>query len=360
MRFAPFFFIFLMVVSVVSGPADACSVFVLDDGPRHYYGSNYDWHAGIGYLMVNQRGLVKTSWALPDDPGRPLRWKAAYGSVTFVQYGRGIPKGGINEAGLVIEGLLMMDTQYPPPDERPYIGSTSLFKQYLLDTCANVEDVVERLRHIRVAAYPWVPGVHFLVADATGDCAVIAFVDGRRLVFRGRNLPIKALINEFYEKSMHRLQGRPTMDALGIGGSGDRIRTIHRRLKQYRTGTAAPATVTYAMETLNQVSAGAYTQWRVVYDQDARRAYWRTGPDTPLRWLDLKKIDFACGGPVMALPVQRTSAGEANALLKPFTARDNRNLARQTLGESRSMLGIPETLWPTIWQWPDHHMCTAE
>lgn len=351
---------FLMLSTAVMNQSHACSVFVLDHGNRPYYGSNYDWHNGIGYVVVNQRGTTKTSWVLPDDPGKPLQWRSIYGSVTFVQYGRGVPKGGINEAGLVIEGLLMAGTQYPSPDDRPYIGSTSLFKQYLLDTCATVGDVVERLRHLRVAAYPWVPGVHFMVADAAGDCAVLAFVNGQGLVFRDQSLPVKALVNDFYEKSMNRLRDRPTMDALGIGGSGDRIRTIYRRLKQYPAGAAASMPVTYAMETLDHVSAGAYTQWRVVYDQHARKAYWRCGPDDPLRWIDLKKIDFSCGGPVMALPVQRMLSGEVNAHLTPFTARDNRNLVRLTLSESRDVLGVPEALWPTIWEWPDHHTCTAE
>ena len=349
----------LILASAVPGPAQACSVFVLDDGSQHYYGSNYDWHSGTGYVLVNQRGMAKTSWALPDDPGKPLQWQAKYGSVTFVQYGRGLPKGGINEAGLVIEGLLLLDTRYPQPDDRPYIGSTSLFKQYLLDTCATVESVVEKLRRVRPAVYPWAVGVQFMVADATGDCAVIAFVNGRTRVWRGDNLPVKALINEAYEKSIHRRHERTAVDSMVMTGGGDRMRTISERLRQYRPGEET-GPVDYAMETLDRVSAGAHTRWRLVYDQQNQKVYWRCRPDEALRWIDLKKINFQCGGPILALPVRRPLAGEANAYLAEYTGRDNRNLVRRAMEESRYVLAVPETLWAMVWEWPDQNACAAD
>ncbi len=359
MRAAIALSVFFILIVTIMRPIHACSVFVLDDGKRPYYGSNFDWHSGTGYVVVNQRGLVKTGLPLPDDPGQPLQWRSTYGSVTFVQYGRGVPKGGINEAGLVIEGLLMTDTRYPPPDERPYIGSTSLFKQYVLDTCATVGEVIDRLSKIRVAAYAWAPGIHFMVADADGDCAVIAYIDGRTRLFKGRDLPVKALVNEFYPKSIDRQRGRPAVDAMAFGGSGNRMATLRKRLKLYRAGRPE-GPVSYAMETLDQVSAGAYTQWRVLYDQQARLAYWRCAPDEPLRWIDLKKLNFSCGQQVLAIAVERPVTGEANAHLSSFTSQDNRNLVRQTLKESRSVLPVPEELWSAVWQWPEGHTCAAQ
>jgi len=359
MRIALFFTNFLLTLAIMVHQTDACSVFVLDDGERSYYGSNFDWHSGTGYVVVNPRGLVKTSLPLPDDPGKPLKWESTYGSVTFVQYGRGVPKGGINEAGLVIEGLLLLDTEYPPPDDGPYVGSTSLYKQYVLDTCATVGDVIERLGQIRVAAYNWAPGVHFMVADAGGDCAVIAFLDGHPRVFRNHSLPVKALVNTPYDASLDRQQRKPAVDSFGIVGGKDRFGTITEQLNLYRAGTGAPP-VAYAMAILDHVSAGERTQWRVVYDQQARKAYWRCRPDEPLRWIDLRKINFSCAAPVLGFPVQRPLSGEVNAHLVSFTAADNRNLVRKTMEESRYALGVPEALWPLLWQWPERHSCRSE
>ncbi len=345
--------LFGIFISATSHPATACSVFVLDDGARHYYGSNFDWHSGTGYVVVNPRGLIKTSLPLPDDPGQPLKWQSTYGSVTFVQYGRGVPKGGINEAGLVIEGLLLMDTRYPPPDAQPYIGSTSLFKQYVLDTCATVGDVVERLGQIRVAAYDWAPGVHFMVADADGDCAVIAFIDGRPRVFRHNSLPVKALVNTPYHRSLAQLQQNPAMDSFG---TGERFGIMAKRLNQYRNGTNRNPVV-HAMEILDRVSAGERTQWRVVYDQNTPMAYWRCRPEEPLRWIDLRKIDFSCDAPVLAFPVQRPLSGEVNSHLATYTQADNRDLVQKALEESRTALAVPEELWALVWQWPEGHTC---
>ena len=37
--------------------------------------------------------------------GTPASWVSKYGSVTFNQYGRELPTGGMNEAGLVVETI---------------------------------------------------------------------------------------------------------------------------------------------------------------------------------------------------------------------------------------------------------------
>jgi len=60
--------------------------------------------------MVNKRGVSKT--AMPSDSSdRPnvslLAWTSKYGSVTFNGFCREMPGGGINEAGFVIEPMLL-------------------------------------------------------------------------------------------------------------------------------------------------------------------------------------------------------------------------------------------------------------
>ena len=84
------------------GMAYACTTFCIDDGEKLVFGRNYDWGIGVGLVMVNKRGLSKT--ALLFSPTEvPARWVSKYGSVTFNQYGREFPTGGINEKGLVPE-----------------------------------------------------------------------------------------------------------------------------------------------------------------------------------------------------------------------------------------------------------------
>ena len=75
------------------------------------FGKNYDWSLGEGLLIVNKREVQKE--ALTED--RPARWTSRFGSVTFNQYGREFPNGGMNERGLVVELMWLDETEYPAP-----------------------------------------------------------------------------------------------------------------------------------------------------------------------------------------------------------------------------------------------------
>ena len=67
---------------------------------------------------------------MPD--GNTISWVSQYGSITFNQYGKEFPTGGMNEKGLVVELMWLDGTIYPQPDERPAIGVLQWI-QYQLD-----------------------------------------------------------------------------------------------------------------------------------------------------------------------------------------------------------------------------------
>ena len=73
------------------------------------------------------------------DVAKPFTWTSRFGSLTFNQYGREFPSGGINEKGLVVELMWLDDTRYPAPDGRGELP-TLQWIQYQLDTAANVDD----------------------------------------------------------------------------------------------------------------------------------------------------------------------------------------------------------------------------
>ena len=117
----PFLTFLLAALGIALGmtvPADACTTFCLRDDGRILFGKNYDWNVGDGLLVVNQRGIARQA-DMPDD--RPASWVSRYGSVTFNQYGRDFPSGGMNEAGLVIELMWLEGSRYPAPDQRPAV-----------------------------------------------------------------------------------------------------------------------------------------------------------------------------------------------------------------------------------------------
>src|ERR1700755_3020224 len=87
----------------------ACTTFCLKNKGEVLFGKNYDWNIGDGLIFVNKRGVSKEGAA----DKNAARWVSKYGSVTFNQYGRENPSGGMNEAGLVIELMWLEWTKYP-------------------------------------------------------------------------------------------------------------------------------------------------------------------------------------------------------------------------------------------------------
>jgi choloylglycine hydrolase len=165
----------IVAIAVLAiGPLDlapqsfACTTFCLTDGTSVVFGRNYDWDFGDGLIMVNKRGVAKIAASgIRDAAETPARWESKYGSVTFNQYGREFPTGGMNEKGLVVELMWLDETVYPRRDSRPAV-SVLEWIQYQLDRYASVQEVLAHAEEIRIAGR--VP-LHYLVADRSGAAA---------------------------------------------------------------------------------------------------------------------------------------------------------------------------------------------
>src|SRR5262249_35082932 len=135
---------------------------------------NYDFHPSEGLLLVNKRGTVRRSRL--ESGG--ARWTSRFGSVTFNQFGRDNPTTGMNESGLMVSLMWLDGSRYPDADDRPAVGILEWI-QYNLDGRASVAEVVAGLDDVRPASET---PIHFYVADATGDAAVIEFLQGKAVV----------------------------------------------------------------------------------------------------------------------------------------------------------------------------------
>ncbi len=161
----------LMLAALFVGSGTACSTFVPKSGHQQVFGRNYDWSLDDALLVVNKRGCRKESVSRPEENGEKAAWTAQYGSLTFNQYGRELPTGGINEAGLVVESMALSETKFPQPDHRPYLGTTLQWKQFLLDTCATVAEVLATDRDVRISNESKGIGIHVLVLDINAGSA---------------------------------------------------------------------------------------------------------------------------------------------------------------------------------------------
>ena len=160
---------FLVLASIFTVQTLACTTFCLKNNGEVLFGKNYDWMIGDGMVFVNKRGVEKS--AMTTGGEAPARWISKYGNVTFNQYGKDNPSGGMNEAGLVIELMWLEDTQYPKPDSRPVIGVLEWI-QYQLDISGNVREVIKNTEAVRIASSV---KLHYLVNDKAGNSATVEF-----------------------------------------------------------------------------------------------------------------------------------------------------------------------------------------
>ena len=314
--------------------AGACTTFCLKRGPQAVFGKNYDWSVGDGMVMVNKRAMAKTA-ALPPRE-KPAKWVSRYGSVTFNQYGREFPNGGMNEAGLVVELMWLDDTVYPAADGRPGLGCLEWI-QYQLDNYATAAEVARNAGRLRISADA---KVHYLACDKSGGCASVEFIGGKPVVHTGASLPARALANHTYEDSL-RFRERNGGDAKALQGMGSlqRFARASERVEEYAARGGDP--IRYAFDTLDSVAQGAYTRWSIVYDLRAGRVYWRTRENRKIRSVTLAAFNFSCAAPVKLLDI-KAGAGDVARLFADYTPAANRGLVTSSVHQTEFLAGMPE------------------
>ena len=134
----------LVLIMLISMSAYPCSSFKLQKGDKLVYGHNLnEGDIGVpGLIFINKRGIFKQgrSWSELTTPdysnASDHSWISRYGSVTFNNFGRDFPDGGMNEVGLVVETMMLRDTEYQQlPDSRPKIGLFQCIKSCKSPCC---------------------------------------------------------------------------------------------------------------------------------------------------------------------------------------------------------------------------------
>jgi len=323
---------FLATPSACGDAGGSCTTFSLTSGDAIVVGKNYDWGFGSGLLVVNPSGLGKQAAVDSDYFGTPARWQSRFGSLTFNQFGREFPEGGINEAGLVVQALSLPSTRYPNPDQRPAVSS-SQWVQYQLDNFASVAEVLQNDAMLRISPSPHYGGSHYFVCDQTAACASIEFFDGATVTHSGSAMPVQVLTNTPYASSVWSW-------LMGAAPEPDPHGSVKRFILAANgvTGTRPEndrMLVSAAFDILEKVrDQGATTQWSIVYDIPNRRVSFRTAENPAIRYVDLGPLDFSCGTPVEILDVNAAGAGPLNEELRAYTRESNRELVHQALSES--------------------------
>lgn len=311
----------------------ACTTFCLSDGSHHLIGKSYDWDMEQGIVIANPRGLHKRALLLGG--GKPAEWDARYASITFNQYGREIPNGGMNEAGLVVEVMWLDETEAPAPDRRPAVSELQWI-QMQLDSRATVAEMAGAADSVRVSQ---IGGkVHYMACDATGACAVFENLRGKMVVTQGRAMESKVLTNDTYRASMGSLAQHQ-----GFGGKRA-IPTGKGSLERFVRAAALVAHPSgkperkKALAVLDSVRNGAYTKWNIVYDPLARRISFRTRSRPALKEIDLAALAADCKAGARMLDMATAAKGDVTAKFASYTFAANKKLVETSLAPIASSL----------------------
>lgn len=322
-------------------PADPCTrVVYLGPEDRILTGRSMDWKLPmVSNMWVLPRGMARDGAAGP----RSAQWTARYGSLVVTGYDIATADG-MNEAGLVANLLWEVEAQYPEDDGVTPRVSLSVFPQYLLDRYATVAEAVADLRDtpVQVAGGEVPVGppgraatVHVSLSDATGDSAIIEFVDGEMVIHHDRAHQV--MTNEpTYDRQLAILeywQGVNPREFLpGTVRASDRfvranfyinavVQSADPRIAAASVFSVIRQTsVPWGISVADQPNLST-TRWRVVADHKDLRYHVESVISPSVFWVDLDRLDFAEGAEVrkldLGLDMERVLSGEVSASFEP-------------------------------------------
>ena len=167
-------------------PAWACSLFAALGGSDKVYGRNFDWvdspalllftHPTDGYASVSMVDLAYLEFGdkvdrlteLPLDQRLPLLDAP------------GLPFDGMNERGLVVGMAAVSDGNMRRDPDKETIDSLQVIRR-MLDQTSTVDEAVAIMQQVNIE-WGSGPPLHYLIADRSGQSALVEFYQGKTQV----------------------------------------------------------------------------------------------------------------------------------------------------------------------------------
>jgi len=350
-------------------PAPCCTTFCLKHDGQVLVGKNFDMFAGDCLVFVNKRGVRKKAMVAAPVNAARAEWTSRYGSVTFNPTLRERPFSGINEAGLVVSATSMYETQYPASAPLGLIDEFQ-WTQYQLDNYSTVKQVVDNAADLLVKKIGHVSTpAQYLVADATGDCAVIEFMQGRAVCFRGDELPVAAITNNTYMDSLAywRKGVRPWRNSWS---SAERFKTVATMLSGSRPDPSRTP-VDDAFAILKAASLGELTEvdgepvrsfiaseWSIVFDAVKGQVFFHTFANRNIRRFSLASFDFSCSTPVTVLDIQADTHGDVSSAFIPYTREINLERLKKASLQKNRYTDLDDEEIERLARYPETTRCT--
>lgn len=340
-------FFFVLLIALFH-QANTCTTFFIHHNGKMVFGRNYDWMTDAGMVCTNQRGLSKTSLKTPD--GNTISWISQYGSITFNQYGKEFPMGGMNEKGLVVELMWLDGTQYPQPDERPSVNVLQWI-QYQLDNYTTIEEVIASDKILRISSKG--TPLHYLVADANGHSASIEFIEGKMTVHKGHHLPFPVLTNNTYTQSLNSHNNGSSQG----NNSLERFSIACNMISQYKANANNMSLVDQSFAILDKTAQGDYTKWSIVYDVTEKKIWFKTQRTSQIRSINFSAFDFSCSSPSKHINMNGKEEGEISNLFSDFSIETNSLIFEKAAEQSSSRVSFNKEQKRAIQAYPATIAC---
>ena len=311
------------MVLVTVHTADACSRILWNDNKLAVVVSRtMDWPQSTDpILTVFPRGIERDgSRAGPDliVKDNPARWTSKYGSMVTTIYGIGTADG-LNEQGLGAHMLYLTATDFGPRDPKKAGVQAGLWAQYILDNAANVKEALALLNDIQpvmIEARGSKATVHLAIEDASGDSAIIEYIDGKPVIHHGKQFRI--MTNDpTYDQQLALLKkqdfSKPSSDMPLPGNVNPTDR--FQRAAYYSAMLPEPKSEREAIASILAIARnvsvpfgapykgfGIYnTEYRTAMNLTDKRYYFELTNSPNVIWADLTKFDLSPGASVMQL-----------------------------------------------------------
>lgn len=329
-----------LVTSLVSLPlAVACTRVLWNDNDKAVLvGRTMDWPESTQpEIIVFPRGIQRDGGTLGSVQvvkNHPLVWKSKYGSIVTGVYGLGAADG-FNERGLGAHMLYLNATDFGPRDESKPGVHAGLWAQYILDTAATVEEalvIVDQIQPVMVEHNGRKATVHLALEDASGDSAIVEYIDGKPVIHHGRQYTV--MTNDPpYDEQLALLKKRdmskPSSEMALPGNVNPRDRFVratyyHSLLPEPQSEREAVAAMFAIIRNVSVPFGAPYkdfgiynTEYRTVMDLTNKRYFFELTTAPNVIWIDLTKLNLKRGAPVRTLdPDNIALSGDVTAKLK--------------------------------------------
>lgn len=244
---------------IFGGNPFGCSTLSVAGGDGSYlFGRNFDWNTCEG-LIVSARpetGYSSVSTVNLDfitSGGVDISRLPDNVQAIMAMYA---PLDGMNEQGFAVSVNMIQDSDSIEQNtDKPDITTTTAVR-LLLDRAATVSEAVELLSQYDMHASMGMM-VHFALADAQGNSAVVEYIDHEMSVVE------TSVVTNFYLT-----EGRKY--GIGTGQSHERYEILTDTLKEKQTMTEQE--VRDALDSVSKDNFNEYesTEWSIVMNQEAR------------------------------------------------------------------------------------------